>query len=110
MHRRTLLLSSASLLAFERIAMAANRAAPTTQPPRPSTAVAAAAAMAAGTLSAERLVRDCLARIAAIDRAGPRLHSVIEVNPDAVAIAKGLDGERKAGRVRGPLHGLPVLV
>jgi len=110
MHRRTLLLSSASLLAFERIAMAANRAAPTTQPPRPSTAVAAAAAMAAGTLSAERLVRDCLARIAAIDRAGPRLHSVIEVNRDAVAIAKALDAERKAGRVRGALHGLPVLV
>src|SRR6185312_10260158 len=98
MQRRTLLLSSASLLVFERTAMAATRA-PAPQPPDPATAVAAAAAMAAGTLSAERLVRDCLARIAAIDRAGPRLHSVIEVNPDAVAIAKALDGERKAGRV-----------
>jgi len=109
MQRRTLLLSSASLLVFERTAMAATRA-PTPQPPEPATAVAAAAAMAAGTLSAERLVRDCLARIAALDRAGPRLHSVIEVNPDAVAIAKALDGERKAGRLRGPLHGVPVLV
>ena len=110
MHRRALVLSSAALLAFERSAMAVARAAPAPHPADPATAVAAATAMAAGTLSAERLVRDCLARIAAIDRAGPRLHSVIELNPDAVAIAKALDAERKAGRVRGPLHGMPVLV
>ena len=69
-----------------------------------------AKAMAEGRLTAERLVRDCLARIEAIDRHGPRLRSVIELNPDALAIAKALDGERKAGRVRGPLHGIPVLV
>ena len=73
-------------------------------------AVALALALAEGRTTAERLVRDCLARIEAIDRHGPRLHSVIELNPDAIAIAKALDGERKAGRVRGPLHGVPVLV
>ena len=47
--------------------------------------------MAAGRLTSERLVRDNLARIAAIDRAGPTLASVIELNPDALAIARALD-------------------
>ena len=67
-------------------------------------------AMEAGTLTSESVVRDALRRIEAIDRHGPRLHSVIEVNPDALAIAAALDRERKAGRLRGPLHGLPVLI
>ncbi len=110
MHRRALLLSSASLLALESSLMAAPRS-PTTSPAteQPS-AAALAEAMAAGRLTSERLVRDCLARIAAIDRAGPALRSVIELNPDALAIAKALDAERKAGKTRGPLQGLPVLV
>ena len=43
-------------------------------------------------------------------RRGPALHSVIEINPDALAIADQLDAERKAGRVRGPLHGIPILI
>lgn len=51
-----------------------------------------------------------LRRIDAIDRAGPVLRSIIEVNPDAMRIADAMDAERKAGRVRGPLHGVPVLV
>src|SRR5205807_2716219 len=51
-----------------------------------------------------------LARIEAIDRQGPALHSVIETNPDAVAIADGLDAERKAKGPRGPLHGIPILL
>jgi amidase len=45
-----------------------------------------------------------------VDRAGPELRSVIEVNPDALATAEAMDGERKDGRVRGPLHGVPVLI
>jgi amidase len=110
MHRRTLLLSSASLLAFESSVMAATRTSPTALGYEQPGAVALAAALADGSLSAERLVRDCLARIAAIDRAGPKLMSVIELNPDATAIAKALDAERRTGRVRGPLHGLTVLV
>jgi len=73
-------------------------------------AVALALAMAEGRATSERIVGDCLLRIDAIDRHGPRLHSVIELNPDAVAIARALDGERKAGRLRGPLHGVPVLI
>jgi amidase len=66
--------------------------------------------LAKGQLSAERLTRDCLTRIDALDRHGPRLNSVIELNPQALAIAKALDAEQRAGRLRGPLHGLPVLL
>jgi amidase len=51
-----------------------------------------------------------LARIQAIDRSGPTLRSVQEINPDAIPIARALDEDRRAGRVRGPLHGIPVLL
>lgn len=68
------------------------------------------AEMAAGRVTSEQLVRDYLARIAEIDRAGPRLNAVLELNPDALALARASDAERRAGRVRGPLHGVPVLV
>lgn len=66
--------------------------------------------MAAGELTAHELTLAYLNRIAEIDQAGPRLNAVIELNPDALAIAGTLDEERKAGRVRGPLHGIPVLI
>jgi amidase len=69
-----------------------------------------AQALASGRLGTEALAQQCLARIEAIDRQGPRLNSVIELNPDALAIARQLDTERRAGRLRGPLHGLPVLL
>lgn len=68
------------------------------------------AEMAAGRMTSERITRAYLARIEAIDRRGPALHSVIAVNPDAIAQARTLDAERKAGRVRGPLHGVPILL
>ncbi|MEH6438278.1 amidase [Massilia sp. DD77] len=67
-------------------------------------------AMAAGKLSAHALVSRYLARINAIDRAGPRINAVIETNPDALRIAAELDRERAAGKLRGPLHGIPVLL
>ena len=66
--------------------------------------------MAAGTLTARELTAAYLGRIAAVDRAGPRLNAVIELNPDALPMAERLDAERKAGRVRGALHGIPVLL
>jgi amidase len=66
--------------------------------------------MQSGQETARSLVDKYLARIEAIDRSGPALHSVIEVNPDARTIADRLDGERRGGRVRGPLHGIPVLI
>ena len=60
--------------------------------------------------SAVTLAEKYLARIEALDKHGPNVNSVIEVNPDAMAIAEAMDLERKAGRVRGPLHGIPILI
>jgi amidase len=68
------------------------------------------ARMASGTLDSQRLTRAYLDRIAAIDDAGPMLNAVIELNPDAMREAATLDAERKAGRLRGPLHGIPLLL
>ena len=63
-----------------------------------------------GRRTARAIAERYLARIDAIDRNGPALHSVIELNPDALAIADALDAERKAKGLRGPLHGIPVLI
>lgn len=68
------------------------------------------ALMARGELTSRALTERYLQRIAAVDKAGPAINAVIELNPDAVAIAEELDAERRAGRVRGPLHGIPVLI
>ena len=68
------------------------------------------AAMTAGRFSSRSLVAKYLERISDIDRDGPNLNSVIELNPEASAIAERLDDERKSGRVRGPLHGIPLLI
>jgi amidase len=66
--------------------------------------------MASGRYTSRRLVELYTGRIDAIDRNGPALRAVIELNPDAVSIAESLDAERKAGKLRGPLHGIPVLI
>jgi amidase len=66
--------------------------------------------MAAGTLTSRALTQAYLDRIAEIDDGGPALNAVIEVSAKALSDAEALDRERAAGRVRGPLHGLPVLV
>ncbi len=67
-------------------------------------------AMADGSLSSEQLVSLYLQRIAAYDNQGPAIHSVITLNPKALDTARTLDKERKAGKLRGPLHGIPVLL
>lgn len=67
-------------------------------------------AMEDGRTSARALAEDHIARIDAIDSAGPRLNSIMEINPDALPIAARLDEERSQGKVRGPLHGIPVLL
>jgi len=67
-------------------------------------------AMDQGRLTAVQLTRHCLARIEAYDRSGPRLNAVLEVNPDALALAAALDRERRATGRRSPLHGIPVLL
>lgn len=66
--------------------------------------------MKSGELSAEKITQLYLDRIAAIDKSGPKINAVIELNPDALAIAKQMDAERKSGKVRGALHGIPVLI
>ena len=68
------------------------------------------AAMAAGQQTSISLVNVYLQRIATLDQSGPRVNSIIEVNPDARAIALARDAERRAGIVRGPLHGIPVVL
>jgi amidase len=67
-------------------------------------------AFAAGRYSSRSVTEKYLARIQEIDKAGPTLNSVIEVNPDAIKIAEELDAERKSKGARGPLHGVPVLI
>jgi amidase len=67
-------------------------------------------AMRSGKLTARTLTEKYLARIEQIDRRGPMLNSVIEVNPDALSIAEALDKERQARGARGPLFGIPVLI
>ncbi len=68
------------------------------------------AAMKDGRVSSEQLVRAYFDRIAEIDRAGPKLNSVIALSPRAITEARRLDAERAAGKLRGPLHGVPVLL
>jgi amidase len=70
----------------------------------------ALARMAKGELTSADLTQAYLDRIAKVDDAGPTLGAVIEINPQAVADATALDAERKAGKLRGPLHGIPVLL
>jgi amidase len=66
--------------------------------------------IAAGRISSEEAVGASLDRIGRIDRAGPQLKAVLTLNPDALAEARRMDEERRAGRMRGPLHGVPVLI
>ena len=68
------------------------------------------AQMRSGEITSAALAQAYLERIESLDRNGPRVNAIIEVNPDAMAIAQALDSERQAGRLRGPLHGIPVLI
>lgn len=66
--------------------------------------------LTSGAVTSEQLVQAYLDRIERIDRNGPSLNSVIALNPNALEQARALDAERAAGRVRGPLHGIPILL
>jgi amidase len=68
------------------------------------------AEMASGKLSSVKLTREYIARIQALDQSGPNVNAVIELNPDALAMAKHADDLRKHGQLLGPLHGIPVLL
>ncbi|NVO20775.1 MAG: amidase [Bacteroidetes bacterium] len=66
--------------------------------------------MTSGELSSRKITQMYLDRIQEIDKAGPKLNAIIELNPDALANADAMDKERKNGKIRGPLHGIPVLI
>jgi amidase len=68
------------------------------------------AGMSAGRTTSHSITQQYIARIEELDRKGPTLRHVLEINPDALSIADSLDQERKSGRVRGPLHGIPILL
>src|SRR5258708_39741965 len=68
------------------------------------------AAIDAGALSSEKLVQLYMARLEAYDKKGPKINSVITMNPNALAEAKTLDAERKTKGRRSPLHGIPVMI
>jgi amidase len=67
-------------------------------------------ALTSGQYTSRQLVELYAQRIDALDRRGPTLRSIIEMNPDALSIAEALDAERKAGKIRGPLHGIPIVI
>jgi amidase len=106
MDRRDFLLAT-SVAAFAAPAMAAGA-----KPPedRELTLLEIGAAFTDGRLTSQRLTQTYLDRIDAIDRRGPRLGAVLEINPRALEIAAELDRERAARGPRGPLHGVPVLI
>jgi amidase len=78
--------------------------------PADLTIVAAQAEIAAGRLTARALTEHYLMRIRTLDADGPRINSVIEINPDALALADAADAERASGKAIGPMHGMPVLL
>lgn len=92
------------------LAAVTQSSAPAQFPLEESTAAQLQQWMADGRYTSRQLTEMYLQRIEAIDRGGPALHAVIEVNPDALSIADALDAERKAKGPRGPLHGIPVLI
>jgi amidase len=109
MKRRTLLLASGAAAALPLTANAKTPQTPQTALTEKS-AVDLVADLAAGRVSTVQLVDAYLRRIEAVDRKGPKINSILELNPEAHALAKQLDEERRAGHLRGPLHGLPVLL
>ena len=119
--RRNFIGAAAALAASAALPVTA-AAAPSAPRPAPASSSAAAfeleelsiaelsAGLRSGRWTSRALVEQYLGRIAALDAQGPSLHHVLETNPDALAIADALDAERRAGRTRGPMHGIPVLV
>ncbi|MFI5236048.1 MAG: amidase [Gemmatimonadales bacterium] len=68
------------------------------------------AGMTSGKYTSRSLIELYLGRIAALDRQGPTLRAMLDLNPDALAVADVLDAERRGGKLRGPMHGIPVVV
>jgi amidase len=112
MNRREFLetLGVATVIAGSGTAGAAAAASSADFDPTEKTIAELSAAQARGTLSAEALTHSYLTRIERYDRRGPKLGAVLALNPDALSAARALDAERRAGKLRGPLHGIPLLL
>ena len=104
------LLATGSLLALVSLAAPIPAAAQTAPRVEEQSIDQLRAQITAGKATSESITRAYLARIAAMDRHGPTLRAVIAVNPDALAQARAADARRKAGKVLGPLDGMPVLI
>lgn len=103
-------LAVAALLAVTAAACGSKEAAPVAFPLEEATIAGLQEMMASGRTTSEKLTALYLERIEAVDKGGPALNSIIEVNPDALAIARELDRERREKGPRGPLHGVPIVV
>jgi amidase len=104
MNRRDFVLATAA------VSLATSTASRGAEPAAELSLAEIAAGFAQGSLTSVQLTQAYLARIAALNLRGPNLRAVLETNPKALEIAAALDGERKAGKARGPLHGVPVLI
>ena len=104
------MISRAALALILAAAVQASAPAPAPFPLEEATAAQLQEWMTSGRYTARQIAAMYLNRIDAIDRNGPSLHAVIEVNPDALAIADALDEERRTKGPRGPLHGIPILI
>src|SRR5205809_3279863 len=100
----------ASVFVLALFAFVAQPAPSSTFPLEEATAAQLQDWMSSGRYTARQLTELYLRRIEEIDRGGPTLRAMIEVNPDALAIADSLDAERKAKGPRGPLHGIPIVI
>ena len=109
MNRREFLAATAAASLISRIAAAEPAPAGEFNPEENSIAELGAA-LGNGATTSVSLTQAYLARIEKLDRAGPKLNSVLATNPKALSMAQELDAERRAGHVRGPLHGLPILI
>jgi len=108
--RRRLLLALPATALLATAARSAERHAAASFDPVERSLAELQAAMARGETSAAALVAAYIDRIARFDHAGPEYRSVLAVNPAALDAARALDAERNAGRLRGPLHGIPLLI
>lgn len=103
-------LLAAGTLCWQACAPVASTVPPATYLVTEKSLAVVAADLATGRVTSEQLTGIYLARIGALDQSGPALRSVLAINPSAIADARRLDAERAGGRVRGPLHGIPILL
>jgi amidase len=102
-------LTRSALVGAPRVAPTSHLSPPTAQLEE-QTVAELQAGMRSGAYTARSIAERLLTRVDEIDRRGPAVNSIIELNPDALAIADARDQERRAGRLRGPLHGIPILL